>query len=412
MHLKKELEQLIADSVISEEVAENIRAYYDKKESRVSAMLLLSVLGSLLLGVGIILLLAHNWDMLSKTLKTIIAFLPLLAGQVLCGYSLLKKTESSAWKESSAVFLLLGFAACIALISQIYHIKGSLEDFLFLWALIALPVIYLMSSSASGLLYIAGITMYVFQTSTEPPFFYLVFLAGIIPHYYVLYTHNPQNRLLPVFNLFVLASFTSTIGLWFNHDVGMLFFILVFALYILISHTVFIKKQQLKGAFFSIFGTIGMLILLFISAFADFGYGIDYSHLPVFLVGFSLLLVFLFLLYRKTSFTDIPFMSVVFVPLFCIVLINSIAIQWGISQWAIKALIFIVAMELIVKGLQRNIFFSLNSGLVLLLLLTIFLFFDSRISFVVRGSLFIAVGLGFFIANSVLVKKRGNNEKN
>jgi len=38
-------------------------------------------------------------------------------------------------------------------------------------------------------------------------------------------------------------------------------------------------------------------------------------------------------------------------------------------------------------------------------------FFDTNISFVLRGLMFVAVGAGFFFANSRLIKKRQQHEQ-
>ncbi len=412
MKLEKELDMLVAETVITEETAGKIRAYYHGKQQRITPKLLLSVLGSLLLGVGIILLLAHNWDMLAKPVKILFAFTPLIIGQCLCGYSLLKKENDRSWTESSGIFLSLGFAACIALISQIYHIKGSMESFLFLWAAMSLPLIYIMRSSVSGLIYLAVISYYA-QKTGQLPLFYLAFLAGIIPYYYRLYTEDVQNRFLPVFNLFMLISFTATIGLWVEGHLQIPFSVTVFALYILLSQTSFMEKQRLKGVFFFLFGNGGMFIILFLLAFTNVGneayfWFFGSVNTAIVLMLFSAALVFFILLYRKTPVYRIPFMSAVFIPLFVLLMEPNI----NIHNWYAKALIFIVALELIIKGLRGHIFSRLNGGLVLLLLFATILFFDTRITFVVRGSLFIAVGAGFFIANAVLLKKRGKNEEN
>jgi uncharacterized membrane protein len=41
-------------------------------------VVLFSILGAALMGSGIILLLAHNWDQLSRVMRTVISFAPLV----------------------------------------------------------------------------------------------------------------------------------------------------------------------------------------------------------------------------------------------------------------------------------------------------------------------------------------------
>ena len=85
--LLNELPELLEHNIISNDVANTITAYYQSKESEEPNRLftIFGVLGSALVGLGIILILAHNWDNFSKSIKTFFAFLPLIIGQLACG---------------------------------------------------------------------------------------------------------------------------------------------------------------------------------------------------------------------------------------------------------------------------------------------------------------------------------------
>jgi hypothetical protein len=52
----------------------------------------------------------------------------------------------------------------------------------------------------------------------------------------------------------------------------------------------------------------------------------------------------------------------------------------------------------------------LNYGLLIIAALVVCRFFDTDISFVIRGLLFVGVGAGFFFANSQFIKKRKQHE--
>ncbi|MFT6335528.1 MAG: putative membrane protein [Saprospiraceae bacterium] len=66
MSLINDIEKLIGEGIISEETANRIKNYYKSKEVKSSNRLLVifGVLGAFLIGLGIILILAHNWDQL------------------------------------------------------------------------------------------------------------------------------------------------------------------------------------------------------------------------------------------------------------------------------------------------------------------------------------------------------------
>jgi uncharacterized membrane protein len=160
--LLKDLTELINAKVISDETAEKIRDYYSVKQMNGQSrqQLALGILGSVLVGLGIILIIAHNWDDLTPGSKTLLAFLPLLLGQFAGGYVLLKLPGNYTWRESVAAFLFFSVGACLVLISQVYNIPGDLDSFLLTWMLLVLPIIYVFKASAISIFYQIGITCY------------------------------------------------------------------------------------------------------------------------------------------------------------------------------------------------------------------------------------------------------------
>jgi len=100
MNLQKDIDELLKAQVISPEIAERIQVYYKQKGSSSinKLFVVFGILGAILVGLGIILIIAHNWDELSKLLKTAFAFLPLIVGQALCLIALFKKSKSMAWR--------------------------------------------------------------------------------------------------------------------------------------------------------------------------------------------------------------------------------------------------------------------------------------------------------------------------
>jgi len=92
-HILKELPDLIQAKVITEETAQRIKDYYDHQPSQSANRLFIvfGILGSLLVGMGIVLIIAHNWDTLPKIAKLVVGFSPLFIGQVISGYVLIKR---------------------------------------------------------------------------------------------------------------------------------------------------------------------------------------------------------------------------------------------------------------------------------------------------------------------------------
>lgn len=65
-----------------------------------------------------------------------------------------------------------------------------------------------------------------------------------------------------------------------------------------------------------------------------------------------------------------------------------------------------MAIFYIRKGSIKNHLGILNFGLLIIAVLALLRFFDNSIPFVWRGLFFVATGIGFFVANYLLLKKR------
>ena len=82
--IESELPKLVESKILSTDDAERMGEHYrSMKHSSLSslAVIICSVVGATLIGSGIILLMAHNWEYLWRPVRTFIAFAPLIAGQ-------------------------------------------------------------------------------------------------------------------------------------------------------------------------------------------------------------------------------------------------------------------------------------------------------------------------------------------
>lgn len=87
--IEQNLDELLEKGVITESVAADIRRFYGRKNQSSASnrsLILFGILGSLLVGLGLILIIAHNWDTLPRIVRVLIAFLPLLLTQGFCLY--------------------------------------------------------------------------------------------------------------------------------------------------------------------------------------------------------------------------------------------------------------------------------------------------------------------------------------
>jgi uncharacterized membrane protein len=423
MKVRKEITELLNAGVINSETADRINEYYATKAgpSQNKLVIVFGILGAILVSLGIILILAHNWDELSRTTKTIIAFIPLVLGQLICGYTLLKKQESVTWTEAGSAFLFISIAACIGLISQIYNIPGNLGSFLFTWMLLCVPIMYIMRSSVASLLYLIGITWYACEigywgNSTHESYIYWGLLLLALPYYYLLFRKKSESNFFTFHNWIIPLSVVIVLGTVARDAEELMFiaYMSLFGLLYIIGNTPFIREQPIRNNGYLVLGSLGTVVLLLVLSFNFFWDDLidnpfdeeDVFSSPEFLASVMLTIAALALLiYQKIKapkfeVKPVEMIFILFIFIFLIGLSSPMAII------LVNILVLAIGIMTIREGAKENHFGILNYGLLIVTGLIVCRFFDTDINFVLKGVLFVAVGIGFFFANYWMMKKK------
>jgi len=425
MKLFQALPELIDAGIISEETAQRIRDHYagDSSKSGSRLILIFGILGALLVGLGIILIIGHNWDHLSRLTQTIIAFVPMVVGQAIGIYTLTKRSGDSSWREGSATFLALAIGATMAMISQIYQAQGQLDGFLFVWILLVLPIPYLFRSSFACFLYFIGILYFVGTTTSHSASFegwlYWPLFLGGLPYYIKMFLRDKGSNALSVMSW--ILPFTFAIALAFIGQMKEwsipLIFVNLFACYYLIGNFHAVHSTTLRSNGFKIIGWLGTAGFLIFLSFDEYWQKIldidlvqrlvpnsfEFRYLIVFFLAALLMLMAQL---RRFPWKEIGPMSGLFMVFNLIFFLGIIT---DFSQLLTNILILALSIVTIREGAKKDHLGILNSGLLLIGALVIARFFDTDIGFVTKGLLFVAVGIGFFVANSWIIKKRRNH---
>lgn len=409
---------MVAANVISEETAAKIKAYYDKKEDHApdKLMIIFSIFGAILIALGIILIVAHNWDDLSREIKTGFSFLPLLAGQALTIFVIMKKYSSAAWRESIAAFLFFAIGASISLISQVYNIPGDISSFILTWVLLALPLIYILRSSVVSLLYLTGITFYAVEGgyySDNESIVYWILLFLALPYYIQLFRKNPDSNFVLFHHWLVPLSVIICLGIVADKHDGFMYpaYMSLFGLFYLAGKSVHLNELRRYNNSYLLYGSAGSIIILLMLSFDWFWKKMSTKALdglftsPEFLTSIIItlgtcgLLLYNFKKKIKPEFPD-------FIFLFFILIFIAGLFTVSMPVIFINLLILITGIMIIRKGARLDHLGILNYGLLIITALVICRFFDTDLSFILRGILFLAVGAGFFMMNYSLIKKR------
>lgn len=428
--LDKELPRYVRDGALSEEAAGSLSAYLAslRKSPREWLLTAFSILGALLIGGGIILIFAYNWDQFGRGARAVISMLPLVFALALGGVAFFKKPQSVPWREGASTGIVAALAAAIALIGQTYHYPGNLESFLFTCSLLTLPVMYLFRGVMSGALYLIGVTGWCIARKVYggEVYGYWLLLAVSLPWvYWVKLTTDREDLIkglkalyavLLMFALFVTTHFVESLG-------GPLFAATVFSCFYLMEAFGPSADRLLRDRPFASLGVLGTILMVYAGTYEDYWLWLTSKNLFLmrgssWATAFEYTVLGLILLGAVIGYVRAWMEK------------RPLSILWG-SAFIVNWLLFDLSAYLtdhIVAGFMMNLYVAIlslgtlivgyrtrnvslaNYGLLLFLLLLILRFFDWNIGFLGRGIFFIVLGVVFLAFNHMFSRKLKEGE--
>ncbi len=408
--LAKQLPELLAEKIINQDVLERISQHFalaelPQEESGLSRMtIILAAIGGLLIGGGIIMLFAHNWDNLSRTIRTWLALGPLVLSQVFVLMALFPKERGRAWREASAALMFCAVPASIALIGQTYHISNDAQAFQTAWFWLIVPFVYLLRSKLAAMLaMILAANMAIMYQSQ-----FWIYPLVLLPFYFLPNPYGLAAKNAKVGWVFALATAIALpISLLIDHDHHPSILLIVMsgavALYLLGG----LREQQYGfwNRSFTNVGAVSIAINLLFYSFEDVWSELsrvqsmwlgETGLLPYSLIGIAL--IGLFYVLRNKRFDLLPLASTI--------LLACIPSFVPVSYW--QPVLFSVVANLVVfalgvwylwLGVKYDSGSRLNFGLILIMSIIMLRFFDQDFSFIVKGLAFIAMGIALIVVN-------------
>lgn len=423
-----ELPTLLDEGVIDGAAAERLRRRYESAagQSRNWALTVFALLGGTLVGLGIILLLAHNWADLSRAARTALAFAPLVAAQLLAFWILRSGKESAAWREGVGAFWMLSVGAAIALVAQTYHIPGDAGRFALTWMLLALPIVYLLNATGPALAYLAGMTFWAVdaQSNGGHALWFWPLAALILPHVAAAARGNPYASRPVVLGWGLAIALGVGIGVTLEKILPGLWIVVygsLFALSYLAGEFWFGEAPSFWQKPFQAIGSAGAVVLAFLLTYdwpwEEIGWHywrhgaayhgaaaiFDYALAAVLPVAAIALLVSS-VRRGKAAALFIGSLPILATLGFALVAQTDEA---GGAMALFNLYVFAVGIALLVQGFRARRSGTVNAGLLVVFALILLRFFDEDLGFVFRGVVFVLLGLAFLAVNLVLARKKG-----
>ncbi|BAJ01990.1 DUF2157 domain-containing protein [Shewanella violacea] len=213
--LAKEARGWVDESLITHEQGQAILAKYgeslDNDANKTSfGYYLLMALGSLFIGLALILIISHNWDEIPSLVKTGALILLTLTTNLigLRLYLTNRHQAANIW----VFFGAISYGTSIMLIAQIYHLGEHYPDGIYWWALGVLPLVLLTRSRLLSLLMLALGTIWLCVEVGEAffPASYPVFVLSAL--FLALYCRS--TPIIFVFSLFALLVWLNLALAW------------------------------------------------------------------------------------------------------------------------------------------------------------------------------------------------------
>jgi len=181
--LDEETKHWVEEGIIDDLQANSIRQCYPQQDSKSWGMILLSSFGAIMIGLGVILLFAYNWDEMSRFSKMAV-ILTVLVLTHLFAYQMRIKGKQGL-SESLFVLATMLFGAGIWLVAQVYHLDEHYPNAILLWGGGALALAWALPSLPQAIMAIALLLIWhlleVFDFEFALHHAWVILLFGIVP---------------------------------------------------------------------------------------------------------------------------------------------------------------------------------------------------------------------------------------
>lgn len=414
-----ELDGLTARGLLTPEAAGSLRAYYSEHAAgrgRLKRELVLGVFGAILIGGGVVLLLAHNWAELARPVRAVLALAPVAISLAVAGYALFRKADSAAWRESTGTALTLAIAAAIGLITQTYHLGDV--DFLLTWALLALPGIYVLQASIPAVFYLAIILFWGGDEGSALGFWLL--MAAIVP-FLVTFLRRSASGRGALLGWSTAASLPVAVGVTFGHleEIWLYTFSLLFAGMALagLRGSKVVTRARSPLALVGVFGVMGVAFLLSFKPAAKelipMGLDVPYAWIDgsvradevTVWVLLAALVGSVVWLYTK-ALTERRLVTGLLGGLPLLGSLVALA-AWPTVPAVVLMNVYlgVLSLAIVAEGIAAGHTGWTNLGLTGFSLLVVARFFESDLPLAARGLAFVVVGIAFLAVNRALGRR-------
>ena len=392
-----------------------------KPDHNSTLIIVFSILGTLLAGAGLVLIFINFWQKMPVLFKSVLSFLPLIAGQAAGIFVLFRKKDKIPWCEGAGVLWCAGIAATLTMIYNIFNMGFYWEALLVIEAVLIIPVILLLKCVAPlAVFYGCTLAWFIKTVQDEPyviiPLTVIFIAAGCIFTTRLVKRENKSIRSIcaqwistaaaSAFFFFLEAGLTGDIILLFTAAGAVGLCLLIISL-----------KDSDIAMPYRIPGLILTSVFLFASAAYYYG-DLEREKWNIALTVISILAVISALaciILTKTKVKDSFLLSYAGVGILVLIAFPLVSFFLprqtpqdntdAIFITVMKIIAIIANILLMISGGREKKLLNINTGFISVTALTVLIVAQSGFSMIINGLLLLIAGAVLLVINYRLSKK-------
>ncbi len=399
--LLNDIDQWLAEGIITEDQAHIIKAKYSEKKNSAPIYIILGVLGGLFVFAGIIITLVSLWEDIPQQFKQLSAFLPLIISFSVSLIYLTKKSNNVLFREITGITYCISCIATLKLTEWLYITPTDFTYFIACCTIMIFPLMLILRSVSSAvfMLFAAFTLSIIFSQQYKNSIIaYLIFIVSAAAVVFILWYISKTVEIKKPFNKALLTWLTAiavfALTLTFSDicdaDIGVILFI-DFAILSVSGNP---DKQHL--AYLSAAGTAGVNVILIMYCLGIINTVTDSPDLvnsayPFFLL---VIMIILFALNKTKNFSKIIVISAaVIITVISVIAAFTFSEELPFIAMAILAMILLASGIIYLTDGIRNIrISSLNTGIISVSAV-LYVIFENSINSLAKGIIIIVAGL-------------------
>ena len=431
----KEIGCLLEEGVIHSGTADRLTRYYEKRLLNYKKILLyiFGTFGAILIGGGIVLVIAQYWQQMPRELKIVLALMVLVTAQSVAGrYCIYRMGKKRYFNESLGVFWSLSFGAVLVLVGNALNLPTMFRTLLLIWSLSILPIMYLTQSLASLMVY-SGVVMswlWVVRWGHGVALFFYALFLFILPFYYWEWKTDNLSHRYKILKYWLAILASVCLALLINSNLEWMLlpsYAGLFSLFYFSGELYENRNDPYVARPFLLFGLIGIFVHSLVFSMEDiwlfhhiddlvakisipsYAFFEDIIFLPLILCVSSMVLsVKSIIRYRERAL----FIPALFCPLIIIFNVLSIWVDKSVVSmfsWLLNGYTLVFASLFVYRGFKEQSLFHMNVGSLFILAVIIIRLFAYDMILWIRGVAFICVGTAYVLLNYIVVKSKKEN---